>query len=203
MRRGGGTCKRLWMIIAITGAIGSGKDTIADYLIREFGFKRLSFASKVKDVAHVVFGWNREMLEGRTAESRLWREVVDPYWGLSPRVALQRIGTEMFRTHIHPDTWVKAVVKEIQGSPADAKFVITDCRFDNEVAALKELGASLWAVSRGLEPSWAAAAREGTPCPEGIHSTDWNVYRLEAIADVRINNNGTIADLYEQVHAAV
>lgn len=190
------------MIIAITGAIGSGKDTIADYLICAFGFKRLAFASKVKDVAHVVFGWDREMLEGRTPESRAYREVVDPYWGLSPRVALQRIGTEMFRTHIHPDTWVKAVVKEIQANP-ETNYVITDCRFDNEVAALKELGASLWAVSRGVEPSWAAAAKQGAPCPEGIHTTDWNIYRLQSIADICIENNGTCADLYEQVSAAM
>jgi len=186
------------MIIAITGAIGSGKDTIADYLIREFGFKRLSFASKVKDVAHIVFGWDREMLEGRTTESRAWREVVDPYWGLSPRVALQRIGTEMFRTHIHPDTWVKAVVKEIQAHP-ETNYVITDCRFDNEVAALKELGASLWSVSRGAAPAWSIAAREGATCPVGIHETDWNVYRLERIADVRIENNADLRTLYDRI----
>jgi hypothetical protein len=188
------------MIIAITGAIGSGKDTIADYLIAEFGFKRLAFATKVKDVAHVVFGWDREMLEGRTAESRAWREVVDPYWGLSPRVALQRIGTEMFRTHIHPETWVKAVVKEIQTHP-ETNYVITDCRFDNEVAALKELGASLWSVSRGAAPAWSIAARAGAECPAGIHTTDWNVYRLEGIADVRIENNADLRTLYGSIDA--
>lgn len=186
------------VVIAISGPIGSGKDTIADYLVRAHGFKRLAFASKVKDVAHVVFGWDRTMLEGLTAESRAWREVVDPFWGLSPRVALQRIGTEMFRTHIHPDTWVKTVVSQILAEP-EGKFVITDCRFENEVAAMKALGGRLVCVSRGVEPSWAVTARSGAACPAEIHQTDWNVYRLQGLADVRVENNGSLEGLYEAV----
>lgn len=190
------------VILAISGPIGSGKDTIADYLVRVHGFKRLAFASKVKDVAHVVFGWDRVLLEGLTAESRAWREVVDPFWGLSPRVALQRIGTEMFRTHIHPDTWVKAVVSQIVAEPS-GKFVITDCRFENEVDAMKALGGRLVCVSRGVEPSWAAAARSGASCPVEIHQTDWNVYRLQEMSDVRIENNGSLTELYEAVENLV
>jgi hypothetical protein len=186
------------MILGITGAIGSGKDTIADYLIKHHGFVRLSFAGKVKDVAHVVFGWDRELLEGLTKESRAWREVVDPYWGISPRAALQRIGTEMFRTHIHPDTWVKAVVRMIQAAP-EKNYVITDCRFENEVNALKELGGKILHVSRGAEPAWAADARAGLACLSSVHITDWNVYKLQRFADYSINNSGTLDDLYRNV----
>lgn len=183
------------MIIGITGSIGSGKDTIADYLVRTHGFKRLAFASKVKDVAHVVFGWDRGMLEGLTRESREWREVSDPFWGISPRVALQRIGTEMFRAHIHEDTWVKAVMSQINAAP-ESNYVITDCRFENEVAAIIDAGGALLAVTRGAEPVWAAEARAGAPCPVGIHSTDWNVFRLQNQASVVISNNGALEELY-------
>lgn len=56
-------------IIGITGLIGSGKDTIADYLITSHSFKRLSFASSLKDAVSAVFGWNRDMLEGTTTAS--------------------------------------------------------------------------------------------------------------------------------------
>ena len=186
------------MIIGITGAIGSGKDTIADYLVRAHGFKRLAFASKVKDVAHVVFGWDREMLEGLTRESRAWREVVDPFWGISPRTALQRIGTEMFRAHIHEDTWVKAVMSQIRAEPSQ-NYVITDCRFENEAAAITEAGGTLLAVTRGSEPAWAATARAGGTCPAGIHSTDWNVYCLERLATAVLSNNGSLEELYVAV----
>ena len=186
------------MIIGITGAIGSGKDTIADYLIKNHDFVRLSFAGKVKDVAHVVFGWDRELLEGLTKESREWREIVDPHWGISPRVALQRIGTEMFRTHIHPDTWVKAVVRTIQSAP-EKNYVITDCRFENEMIALKSLGGKILHVSRGSQPSWAEKACLGDPCPSSVHITDWNVFALKRHSDNIIDNNSTIENLHSHI----
>ena len=58
------------MIIGVTGFIGSGKDTIADYLCTQHGFKRISFAASLKDAVASVFGWDREMLEGTTKSSR-------------------------------------------------------------------------------------------------------------------------------------
>jgi len=54
------------MIIGICGFIGCGKDTVADHLTNEHGFRRESFAGTLKDAVSVVFGWDREMLEGRS-----------------------------------------------------------------------------------------------------------------------------------------
>ena len=50
------------MIIGVTGFIGSGKDTVANYLTTFHGFKKLSFAGSLKDAVANVFGWDREML---------------------------------------------------------------------------------------------------------------------------------------------
>ena len=189
-------------LIGIVGCPGAGKDTCGDYLIQHADYRRTSFAKKVKDVAHVVFGWDRDMLEGINPESRDWRERVDDYWGISPRVALQKIGTEIFRTHIHPDVWVKAVVKEIADAGPSSRFVITDCRFANEVEAIKALGGKIIYIQRGEPPAWAALARSGAPYSEesGVHITDWNPYALSKFADVEINNNGTLDELYAQIH---
>ena len=42
------------MLIGICGLIGSGKGTVADILVRDFKFKKISFADKLKDtVAHL------------------------------------------------------------------------------------------------------------------------------------------------------
>ena len=62
------------MIVGICGLIGSGKYTIASYLIDEHGFRRMSFAESLKDATAAVFGWDREMLDGVTKSSRQWRE---------------------------------------------------------------------------------------------------------------------------------
>ena len=69
-----------FMIIGICGFIGSGKDTVADYLVNFHGFRRESFANSLKDAVAVVFGWDRILLEGRTKEAREWREQVGLYY---------------------------------------------------------------------------------------------------------------------------
>lgn len=56
------------IILGISGPVGSGKNTVADLLIEQFeqdGIKarRISFASKLKDVCCLMFGWDRERLE--------------------------------------------------------------------------------------------------------------------------------------------
>ncbi len=188
-------------IIGIIGAIGSGKDTIAEYLIETQHFDKYAFASKVKDVACVVFGWNREMMEGLTPKSRKWREEVDEYWGITPREAMQKIGTEMFRKHIDDQIWIKALIREIQYKSNSRRIVITDCRFENEIQAVKDMGGKIIYVQRGNEPEWShksIKAFEDHNSEEyqwfkenNIHATDWQLYALKKYADFTINNDGT------------
>ena len=68
------------MLIGLVGLIGSGKDTVADRLVQKHGFQRDSFAKSLKDAVASIFGWDREMLEGQTKESRQWREQPDKFW---------------------------------------------------------------------------------------------------------------------------
>ena len=130
-------------IIAICGFIGSGKDTIADYLVNNHGFRRESFANSLKDSVATVFGWDRDMLEGRSKQSREWREQVDLFWSarlkmpkLTPRWVLQHWGTEVVRRGFHDDMWVASLENRLLKSTDD--IVITDCRFTNEIKAVKK-----------------------------------------------------------------
>lgn len=134
------------LIIGICGFEGSGKDTFANALVTRYNFTKLSFSSILKDVVSSLFGWDRQMLEGDTQESREWREKVDEYWdtelgipGFSPRVALRTIGTDVMRNHFNPNIWMIALKKKILSLK---RVVITDCRFENEVEFLRNLNSN-------------------------------------------------------------
>ena len=62
------------MLIGVVGLIGSGKGTVSDRLEQKHNFRKDSFAKSLKDAVSSMFNWDREMLEGKTDESRAWRE---------------------------------------------------------------------------------------------------------------------------------
>lgn len=187
------------MIIGICGLQGAGKDTLADILCEKYGFVRLSFAGVLKDVCAVLFGWDREMLEGRTAAARAEREVVDEWWsarlgmpGFTPRLALQLIGTDVMRNHFHDGIWIAALERRLMMLP---KVVITDCRFPNEIAMIKAAGGMVVCVERGPAPApaWVRAYMEEGFAPTGVHSSEYVWMRTKF--DYVVKNDGSLADL--------
>jgi len=203
------------MIIGICGLIGSGKDTAADYLVGFHGFRRDSFAGTLKDAVSAVFGWDRELIEGRTPEARAWREQVDPWWAerlnmpnLTPRWILQYWGTEVCREHFHDDIWIAALESRL-ARRAD-HTVISDVRFPNEIKAIKAPGGRIVWIQRGVIPHWydiACKANKGDTAAQrwlsdnGIHAseTSW----AGADFDATINNNGRIEELYTTLRTLV
>ena len=152
------------MIIGICGLIGSGKGTVADFLVEQRGFTKISFADRLKDGVASVFGWDREMLEGNTDDSRAWREKVDPYWStelgnpVTPRLVLQLFGTDCMRNGFYDGIWVSLVKKQLLENP-DSNFVIPDVRFENEAEMIRSIGGQLWRVKRGDDPEWWETAQ--------------------------------------------
>ena len=189
-------------IIAICGFQGAGKDTIADYLIKHHNFTKLSFAGAVKDIAAIVFGWDREMLEGSTPESRKQREIVDEWWAeklqipnLSPRYALQFFGTDLFRNCFHQDIWLRIVERKLNAYP---NVVITDCRFPNEIQLVRSYGAKLINVQRDV-PKWFNDYAKGIDCPEAnkLHASETSWIREKM--DYIVKNDKTIDELEKQI----
>ena len=208
------------MIIGICGFIGSGKDTIADYLVNIHQFRRESFANSLKDAVAAVFGWDRTMLEGRTKQAREWREQVDPWWAnrlnmpeLTPRLMLQLWGTEVCRKGFHDDIWIASLENKLRNSQDD--IVISDCRFPNEIQSIKSQGGKVIRVVRGPEPEWYDAAIDAN---KGEKHLGWALgrKRLENLKihasetawvgtdfDAIVDNNGTMDYLYKQINDLV
>jgi hypothetical protein len=204
------------MIIGVCGFIGSGKDTVADYLQNFHEFRRDSFASTLKDAVSAVFGWDRELLEGRTKEAREWREQVDPWWAerlgmpeLTPRWILQYWGTEVCRKGFNDDIWIASLENKVRKSKDS--IVISDCRFPNEIKAIKQQGGQVFWVQRGPLPEWYDLALQENL--NGSEEAKWELIRRKVHVsetawvgtefDAIIDNNGTIQDLYDQVKSLV
>jgi hypothetical protein len=205
------------MIIGICGLIGSGKDTIADYLQNIHQFRRESFAHTLKDAVSNIFGWDRELLEGRTRESREWREQVDPWWAerlempnLTPRYVLQYWGTEVARKSFHDDIWIASLENKLRKTHDDV--VISDCRFPNEIQAIKRAGGIVIRVVRGPEPVWFELAQSVNAGPSNISwslaKTALEKYKIHASETAWIgtefdyvvdNNADGLDNLYAQV----
>ena len=190
------------MIIGICGLIGSGKDTIAEYLIQEHNYIKLSFADKLKDSVATMFDWDRELLDGKTNESRQWRESVDKYWTqetgeeITPRYVLQLFGTECMRDGFYDGIWVSLTKKKILDNP-DKNFVIPDVRFPNEAKMIYGINGQVWRVKRGKDPDWFSEYQTLNVEPKDVHPSEW------AWANTKFTcifeNNNTIESLKSQV----
>lgn len=203
------------MIVGIAGFIGSGKDTIADYLITFKGFKRMSYAGPLKDAVAAIFNWDRELLEGTTHYSREWRDTVDAWWAerlniphLTPRFVLQQWGTEVGRRAFHDDIWIASVENKLR--IVKDNIVISDCRFPNELKSIKNAGGITIRVNRGLNPEWYDAAvqyNKGNKHAKAILD-EYNIHASEYSSvglnyDYYIDNSGTVDDLHRKIDSII
>lgn len=207
------------MIIGFVGFIGSGKDTAADYLVNFHGFRRDSFANTLKDAVAAVFGWDRTLLEGRTAEARAWREQRDEWWSdrlgkdITPRWVLQYWGTEVCRQGFHDDIWIASLENKIRKTKDN--IVISDVRFPNEIKAIHNAGGLVVRVKRGAEPDWFQDAANVNAGPTNM---SWAISKQRMIElkihasetswignqiDYTIDNDHTIDHLFTELRSLV
>ena len=214
------------MILSTSGLISSGKDTIADYLINNYGFQQFSFANSLKEVCCSIFGWEPDMISGKTPESRLEREKVDQWWAtrlgipeFSPRWALQHFGTDVCRKHFHDDIWIASLENKLMKTDA-SNIIITDARFPNELEMIQQLNGKCIYVERGSKPTWfdyakrynnssnpvkasmrsvSMIVKEPNVFNQNIHPSEWEWIGFPF--DYEITNNGTISELYLKVNS--
>jgi hypothetical protein len=104
--------KEVMNIIGVSGLAGSGKDTVADMILQNKGFIKVSLADPIKRFAMDVWGFTEEQVFGASQ----FRNAPDPRYEtspgnfLTPRLALQNIGTEGVRAIDH-DAWIRYAIR--------------------------------------------------------------------------------------------
>ncbi|MFZ7310276.1 hypothetical protein [Comamonas jiangduensis] len=190
-------------LVALCGAAGAGKDTVADMLTA----RKLAFADVLYQEVAEAFGVSVERLKARDT-----KEVPSPLLPLgvcehydfvvethlhddwraprSPRQILQWWGD--YRRAQDPDYFVKRTRQELidwdWATPGSA-FVVTDVRFANEAKLIRALGGELWQIQRtGVQAGGTGHKSD----------TDGSEFKPERV----IHNLGTLEDLRTAVDAA-
>lgn len=174
------------MIIGLCGAAGSGKNTVADILENEHDFVQFGFADPVYAAVSAAIGIPVEQLRDRSM-----KESAIDWLGKSPRQLLQTLGTEWGRGMVREDIWVQIAIRRATGF-AYHDVAITDVRFENEVAAIKEAGGVIWRVDRGPSSIRGDAIR---------HTSEAGI--PDFLVDTVITNSSTIEHLAARVNAAL
>jgi hypothetical protein len=172
------------MIIGLTGYAQSGKDTVANILVNNYGFTRVAFADKIREYLYDM----NPMFDSVAGEPMFVKEKVDrDGWDVAKqhpqiRRLLQNSGVSA-RKIFGKNFWVNQALGPIGiGYP---NVVITDVRFTNEADTLKANGAQLWRIKRlGVDAVNSHISE---------HSMD--DYKVDQI----FANNGTLKDLEAMV----
>lgn len=168
------------MIIGLSGYARSGKDTVAELLVLNYGFKRMAFADGIREALLIL---NPILHDGHRLN-----EIVEMYgWDVAKskdevRRLLQVFGTEVGRKLIHQDVWVWRLFNQIN---EDDRIVIPDVRFPNEANMIKSRDGEVWRINRANHHAVNDHISE--------HAMD------TYMVDRAIFNSGTLDDLADEV----
>lgn len=175
-------------VIGLTGYGQSGKDTAAGFLT-EFGYVRLAFADILRESLYNLNPIGDHAREScREGWGRVQTIVDDDGWEYAKsqypevRALLQRFGTDVGRALYGENFWVARVTEQIEEG---GKYVVTDVRFPNEVAAVRGQGGLVYRITR---PGFG---------PINSHISDTGIDDLKV--DGTILNDGDLEQFREAV----
>ena len=136
------------MIIGITGKKFSGKDTLADELVKNHKFIKYSMADPLKEALKPLFGFTDDQLYGTK------KELIDERWNITPRETLQFFGTQVMQFKLQeliPNIGRNFFVKRFEEfckQNKDKNIVVADIRFQHEIDSVKKIGGSIIKITR-------------------------------------------------------
>ena len=148
-------------IIGLAGRAGVGKSTVAQILCEQHAFIDVALAAPIKRALAAMLD-----LPASTFEDRAAKDQPIPWLrNTSPRRLMQTLGTGWGRQIIAEDLWLILARRRIDTLCAKAErlhisgIVISDLRYDDEAALVRDLGGTVWHVIR-------AAPRVASHCSE-------------------------------------
>lgn len=161
-------------IIGLCGKAQVGKDTTADYLVKNHGFKKMALAEYLKQVAELG-GWDGQ----KDTKGRRY---------------LQHLGDVM--REYDKDIFITEIISRIKTYESvcnqlniDPRVVISDVRLPAEIEALSKLGGKMWLIKRDT----------GLQHTHVTELMDENSYPFEIVLD----NNGSFPQLYSGVQQVI
>lgn len=133
----------------------TGKDTFANAFIAEMlrirpsiKCKKIPFAWKLKQICHELYGWAgvREPEFYDTPEGASHREDMLPI-GMTVVQLWIKMGTDAIRNNIYDRTWIDYICEAEHDCDI---LLVPDCRFLNEVHAIRERGGYLIKMVRPM-----------------------------------------------------
>lgn len=142
-------------IIAFAGRKQSGKTTCSEFVLKYYNGiiepfncgKIYNFADPLKrDICMNILGLTYEQCYGEDMDKNTLTDIEWNGKKLTAREVMQFVGTDLFRK-MKNDVWASATITKIKNDKPKLA-IIADCRFPNEVEAIKNAGGLVIKLNR-------------------------------------------------------
>ena len=174
------------VLIGLTGYAGTGKDTVRA-LLEEHGYHGFAFADPMRQMVRAMV--EAGGFDARFMDRRELKEEPIPFLGFSYRELVQTLGD--WGRGLAPDFWVRQASAYVADAGACGlrQFVVSDVRFLNEAAWVRQQGGVIWRVHRDL----------AGPVREHVSESEQDDIK----PTLTIHNNGSLDDLRVTVREAL
>jgi hypothetical protein len=174
-------------VLLISGYIASGKDTIADFLVANKGYIKMSFADELKRLTSIKYSFNPELCYSHTGKE-------SPYVTNTGKLVTIRdllIKEGKAGREINENIWAGFLIdKIIKTTPEDAKIAIADFRYPVEYESVKDA----FPGTKTLRISRENAGSRGIESENSLDDFKF---------DFNINNDDSLEILYYKLRYSV